>query len=132
MRKILVVDDETSVLGIIREILEHENMEVFTATNPNDALEIFKSERPQIVLSDLDLGSGMDGLTLCGKIRTEIPKTITIAMSGYLSAYDLSYCLGSGMFNDAISKPWNNVILIRVLNEWFVKRERWNLVNGLI
>ena len=131
-RSILVVDDEEDILAVVRMLLEVEGMKVFTAANSKDALETFAVVKPQIVLSDLNLGPGMDGLTLCGKIRTEVPKTVTIAMSGYLTAYDISYCLGSGMFNDAIAKPWNNKLLIQILNEWFKKRERWDTVNGIM
>ena len=131
-RRILVVDDEEDILIVIRMLLEEDGMKVFTAANSKDALEMFAIVKPQVVLSDLNLGPGMDGLTLCGKIRTEVPKTVTIAMSGYMTAYDISYCLGSGMFNDAIAKPWNNKLLIQILNEWFKKRERWDTVNGIM
>ena len=127
-KKLLVVDDNREILSIIKEALIEKDITIFTSENPIHALHIFFVERPQIVLSDLKLGTGMDGLTMCGKMRTKIPKTITIAMTGYLTSYDLNYCLGSGMFSDAITKPFELDLLIKIIFRWFEKRERWDLV----
>lgn len=129
-KKLLVVDDDKTIIDIVEGFLQPTDVKIFTSQNPIHALHVFTIQKPQIVLSDLNLGTGMDGLTLCGKIRTMIPKTITIAMTGYLSAYDLGYCLGSGMFSDAITKPVKRDLLIHIVQEWFRKRARWDLVNG--
>ena len=129
-RKVLIVDDDPAILDVMQQLLEADGMIVFIARNPVHALHTFETEKPQIVICDLNLCAAMDGLTVCGRAKTIIPKTITIAMTGCLTAYDLSYCLGSGMFSDAITKPFDPKLLIIILNLWFIKRMRWDLADG--
>lgn len=66
--KVLVVDDEESILDFITMALEHEGYQVTTAHNGAQALERFQQERPQIVVLDWMLPD-LDGIQVCQKIR---------------------------------------------------------------
>ena len=129
-RKVLIVDDDPAYLDSLQQTLESDGIIVFTSRNPVHALHTFEMEKPQIVICDLNLCAAMDGLTVCGRAKAMVPKTVTIAMACCLTAYDLSYCLGSGMFNDAITKPFDPTLLLIVANLWFIKRKRWDLADG--
>lgn len=129
-RKLLIVDDDSVILNLLKDFFVKKGVIVFISKDPVQALEIFMAEKPQIILSDLKLKACMDGLTMCGKMRMEAPKTITIAMTGYLTAYDLNFCLGSG-FNDAVSKPFELQDMSDIVETWFRKRKRWDAISEL-
>ena len=65
--KILIVDDEPSILDMLRFQLEFENYIVYTAANAKEALETL-SYFPDIILLDINM-DGMNGLDLCVSIR---------------------------------------------------------------
>lgn len=53
--KLLAIDDDRLTLAIFKTALAGLGLRIFTATNTESALEMVKSERPQIVLLDLVL-----------------------------------------------------------------------------
>jgi two-component system, OmpR family, response regulator VicR len=55
MPKVMVVDDEESLLEAIRYALSREGFEVVTATDGGEALRDFEAERPDLVVLDLML-----------------------------------------------------------------------------
>lgn len=59
MKKLLVVDDEPSILTLLKFNLEQSGFEVLTAENGNDALEIATNEDLTLIVLDLML-PGMD------------------------------------------------------------------------
>jgi DNA-binding response OmpR family regulator len=74
MAKILVVDDEPTLVATLKYNLEREKYEVVTATEGGSAIEIARSSRPDLVLLDLML-PGMDGIEVCRVLRkdTDVP-----------------------------------------------------------
>lgn len=63
--RILVVDDERSLLKLYQKELQEEGHEVRTAVNAQEAIEYFRRERPDLVVLDIRL-PGMDGLEAIG------------------------------------------------------------------
>lgn len=69
MQKVLLVDDEIELLEIFSEILEEQGFEVSTAANGLDAYKSIESNRPDVVISDVQMPK-MDGITLLEKAQT--------------------------------------------------------------
>lgn len=69
-KKILVVDDESDFLEVIRIRLEAEGYKVITATNGKEALNKIKRENPDAVLLDI-LMPKLDGLQTLKRIRKQ-------------------------------------------------------------
>jgi len=67
-KKILVVDDELKIVKLVRAYLETAGFTVVTARDGQEALAVFRYERPNLVVLDLML-PGMDGLDVCRAIR---------------------------------------------------------------
>jgi len=67
-RKILVVDDEPEIVKLVRAYLERAGFSVVTAAEGQEALAVFRRERPNLVILDLNL-PGMDGLDVCRALR---------------------------------------------------------------
>lgn len=72
-KKIMVVDDSFFVTKIVGEVLKEENFEVIVAHSGDEALNILKVEKPDLILLDMML-PGMTGRETCEKIR-EDPET---------------------------------------------------------
>jgi DNA-binding response OmpR family regulator len=67
--KILVVDDEPPMVELVRGYLVREGWTVQTASDGIRALEMARSEHPDVVVLDLML-PGLDGIEVCRQIRT--------------------------------------------------------------
>ena len=79
---VLLVEDHLDTLDLLAEVLRMCEAEVLPAANARDALELFKTKRCDVVVSDLGLPQD-DGLWLLDQIRaSERPKTPVIAMTG--------------------------------------------------
>jgi DNA-binding response OmpR family regulator len=69
-KKILIVDDEMQIVQIVRDALEKAGFRTITAYDGEQALTLFRSERPHLMILDLML-PGMDGLDVARTIRKE-------------------------------------------------------------
>jgi two-component system response regulator MtrA len=102
--RILVVDDDTAISEMIGIVLRGEGFEPSFAGDGREALELFRTVRPDLVLLDLML-PGMDGIEVCGLIRAEsgVP-VIMLTAKGETS--DVVRGLESGA-DDYVVKPFN-------------------------
>jgi DNA-binding NtrC family response regulator len=84
-KSILLVDDDSDIVNLFKEILESRNYEVYGFTNPLEALEHYKTnyDKYGLVISDIRM-PGMTGIELLKNIR-RIDVTISIFL---MSAYD--------------------------------------------
>jgi two-component system, OmpR family, alkaline phosphatase synthesis response regulator PhoP len=72
--KILIVDDEAHIRSLIRqtiEELEDEGVELLTATNGSEALELIKAEQPQLVFLDVMMPK-MNGFDVCRSVKQDL------------------------------------------------------------
>jgi len=69
-RTILLVDDDESVLIVLREFLQIQGHDVLTADNGTRAWELIRSQAPDLVICDWML-PGLDGLEICRRVKTD-------------------------------------------------------------
>ena len=111
-KKILLVDDSSTVLMMERMILAAESYELCTASNGKQAVERAKIERPDLILMDVVMPL-MDGVEACKAIRAddatrEIP-IIMVTTRGEPHNVESGYELGC---NDYVTKPINGPELL--------------------
>jgi two-component system, OmpR family, alkaline phosphatase synthesis response regulator PhoP len=73
-KKILIVDDEPNILILMEqalESLEDEGVELLTAKNGEEALEVIKTENPLLVFLDVMMPK-MNGLEVCHAVKHEL------------------------------------------------------------
>ena len=80
--KILIVDDEEEVVQSMEQILKSLGYNVISTTSAEDAINKYKSVKPDIVLMDRNM-PGMDGITCTKKIFQFDPHAKIIIISGY-------------------------------------------------
>ncbi|MGD2104594.1 MAG: response regulator transcription factor [Anaerolineae bacterium] len=69
--KILVVEDEPTLVETLEYNLSHQDYEVFTAMDGREALEIARQEQPDLIILDLML-PGIDGIEVCRVLRQQM------------------------------------------------------------
>ncbi len=111
--KILVVDDEKSLLDLHREILENAGYSVTPAGTAEEALKIAKKNPPDILLTDLVLPN-MSGIDLIREIRSFANGTVCIVLTGYGSIETAVEAMKAGAFS-YLTKPFKmNELLVNI------------------
>lgn len=80
--QILVVDDSQHAIDYLKIILERKKFDVVSANDGFDAYKIFKSEDPDIIITDIFM-PGKEGLELISEMIEDKPEAKIIAISGY-------------------------------------------------
>lgn len=109
-KKILIVDDDISVLNMIEILLRKENFkEIYKATGGLEAVKFCEKMKFDIVLLDINMPD-MDGYEVCRKIRS-ISMVPIIFLSGKEDESDklISFAMGG---DDYITKPFSTKELI--------------------
>lgn len=101
--KILLVEDEESLASFIQPELELEGYSVFWAQNGKDGLELFKKEKPTLILLDWMLPI-YDGITVLRRIR-KVSDVPIIMLTARNQASDISNALDQGL-DDYMTKPF--------------------------
>ena len=81
--RMLVVDDENSVLFTYRMILEEKGYTVDTALTSQEAIELVTSQAYDVVLCDLSLEQNRTGFDVFDKVRGSQPGTPCVLLTGY-------------------------------------------------
>ena len=103
MTKILVIDDEHPTLEMFRLFLGAYGYSVFTADNGVKGLEVFRKEKPSIVITDVKM-PGTDGLEVLKRIKEINPMAEVIVSTGHGDA-DLEIKALHLDATDFINKP---------------------------
>ncbi len=81
MAKILVLDDELSILLMIKKMLEKAGHEVSLALNGREGMELFEKSRPDLLITDIIMPE-KEGLETIFELRRKFPELKIIAISG--------------------------------------------------
>src|SRR5689334_13755529 len=106
MAKVLLVDDEITMVQMVAELLRAEGHEVFPFTNSTAALEALDTVSPELVISDLYLDkTRAHGLDILHKARSMSPPAIVILITGYGSIETAVEAMKKGAY-DYLEKPF--------------------------
>lgn len=82
--RILIVDDEPQVLGVLKEILTRGSYTVLDARSGEEALDLMAQETFDVVISDERM-PGMQGSEFLAVVRQRYPDTVRIILTGHAS-----------------------------------------------
>jgi len=113
-KKIMVVDDEQSLIELVRAILGQEGFDVITVYSGPECLEKLKSEKPDLILMDMMM-PGMSGRETTEKIRSN-PKTRSLKIA-FLTVARFSEVGKDSLKKlnvlDYITKPFDNKDMVK-------------------
>jgi two-component system, OmpR family, alkaline phosphatase synthesis response regulator PhoP len=120
MKTILVVDDEAKIVQLVRDYLEKAGFGVRTASEGTHALELARSEKPDLIVLDLGL-PGMDGLDITRELRrtSDVP-IIMLTARGEESDKLIGLELGA---DDYLTKPFSPKELVARIRVVFRRME---------
>ncbi|AFW01472.1 sigma-54-dependent Fis family transcriptional regulator [Gluconobacter oxydans] len=129
--EILIVDDEPDIRFLIEGILNDEGYATRTAANSDQALELFRANRPSLAILDIWLqGSKLDGLELLKIMQAEEPGMPALMISGHGTIETAVASLKHGAY-DFIEKPFQSdrllVVVQRALEAARLQRENAEL-----
>lgn len=111
--KILLVEDEDSLVEVVKLNLELEGYKVVTCGTGKEAIVRFKAEKFDLVLLDVMLPE-MDGFTVCQTIRLENTKVPILMLTAKNTGQDRINGLRIGA-DDYLAKPFNlEELLLRI------------------
>ena len=102
--KILVVDDDRNICELLKLYLENDGYTVFVANDGQEAVEMFQSKAPELVLLDIMLPK-MDGWQVCREIR-KTSNTPIIMLTAKGETFDKVLGLELGA-DDYVTKPFD-------------------------
>ena len=114
-KRILVVEDQADLRGILRDLLEGSGYDVAEAADGRDGVAKAKSGRPDLILMDIQHPI-LDGYETTRQIRTDpnLKATPIIAVSSYAMKGDEERARASGC-NHYVTKPYSPIQLVRII-----------------
>jgi CheY-like chemotaxis protein len=122
--RILVVDDDPTILRLLQVNLEMEGHEVLTAGDGYEALEQLRDGRPEVVLLDVMM-PGLDGWQVCERIRADDDAALASTPVVFLSAraQESDLARGTEVGADAyVTKPFDPLALIELVERLATER----------
>lgn len=124
--KVLVIDDNKSLLSALEILLQFEFEQVITISNPNQISSFQDLEDIDIILLDMNFSAGVntgnEGLFWLREIKKKAPQTSVIMMTAY-GAVDLAVEALKEGATDFILKPWNNEKLLATIKSAYALRK---------
>ncbi len=113
-KKIMVVDDEESLLELVGGLLKIEGFNVITVTSGQECLDKLKTVKPDLILLDMMM-PGMSGREACEKIRKDTKtKDLKVAFLTVAKFSETGKDVLKKMnVSDYITKPFDNADLVK-------------------
>jgi CheY-like chemotaxis protein len=118
-KKILIIDDEAHIRRVVEIKLKNRGYQVITATNGLEGLELIKTQKPDAVITDINM-PGMDGEALCrltDTMKKERP-FLTIVMTARISPDERNW-IGELTDTQFMEKPFSPAKLLDAINKYF-------------
>ncbi len=119
--RILVVDDEKSLVLLASRILKKEGYKVRGAYSGPEALAIIKNFAPNLIISDLKMPE-MSGIDLLKRVKTDEPDIDVIILTAYASVENAVEAMKCGAL-DYLIKPLKNPDELRLAVEKVLERQ---------
>ncbi|HWR16359.1 MAG TPA: response regulator [Terriglobales bacterium] len=112
--RILFVDDEPNIRASLPAILRLHGFQVTSAGTVGEALQAIASEKFDVLISDLNIGSPGDGFTVVSAMRRTQPNCVTLILTGY-PAFETALQAIRSQVDDYLIKPAGAEKLVKAI-----------------
>ncbi|MEN8157201.1 MAG: response regulator [Bacteroidota bacterium] len=118
MQKILIIDDESNILMMLKKMLEQSGYEIELAANGVEGIEMFKKSRADLVITDIIMPEkeGLETIREMRRIKSDL-KIIAMSGGGKVSAdsyLEIARIFGASKI---ISKPFTKQEMVLAVDE---------------
>jgi DNA-binding response OmpR family regulator len=114
--RVLLVDDDETVLDVLTQVLEHNDFKVSSAPSVNEALALIAAQTFDVLVSDLHMPVHGDGLTVVSAMRHSNPKAVTVIFSAY-PEMKLAAAAILNQTDEVVAKPLGVENLVGIIRE---------------
>lgn len=118
MKKVLIVDDQDDIREVIRITLDLEDFEIYEAPDGVTGLAMAVLLQPAIMLLDLMMPGGLDGLQLCQRVKSDPAlqhmKVVILTARGLASDRQAAMRAGADQY---LTKPFSPIELLDMVNQ---------------
>ena len=105
-KRILHVDDESSILSSLRRVLRKEPYELISFESASQALEYLSNQRADVILSDYRMPE-MNGVDFLIQSKESCPNATRAILSGYSDMDVILRAINQGDIFKFLTKPWD-------------------------
>ncbi len=116
-RKILIIEDDSDLLGLMKHVMENEGYVVSCAVNGAEGIFRNAQENPDLIILDLHMPE-MDGIETLRKIRVSDEEVLVVILTGYASPDTIRDAADLNV-SEYLSKPFENLELVSVIGNVF-------------
>src|SRR4030067_828166 len=131
---VLVVDDEKSILEALSDTLRDDGYEVINASSGEEALTLVKEQPPELILLDVWMSPGIDGLETLKAIKEIAPEPIVIMISGHSNIDTAVQATKLGAY-DFLEKPLSGekvlILVKRAIEKQALEKENVELKTSI-
>jgi two-component system OmpR family response regulator len=117
---ILLVEDDDLLREVLADSLSEEGLKVASTSNPECALNAIESGRPTVLVTDINLGSDIDGFGLAEAARAASPPLGVVLITGVPDNYNRYRKRGSEVL---LQKPFRTNDLLKAVRGFMVAAE---------
>ena len=118
MKKILIVDDDIQIRGLVDVTLRSDDYQIFQAENGQQAIKIARAEKPDLIIMDIMMPGDIDGVEATRIIKSdpETKSSAIIILSGKGQDAERGKGFSAGA-DDYFTKPFSPLELIKKVEE---------------
>ena len=118
MKRILIIDDETNILLMLKKMLERAGYEIDLASNGEEGLRLFRNAPSDLVITDIIMPE-KEGLETIREMRKMQPEMKIIAMSGGVKISADNYLETAKIFGASriMEKPFTQQAMVSIVKE---------------
>jgi len=117
-KKVLIIDDDTDVLGTTGPLLAHEGFEIFSAETVERGMEIIEEIKPDVVLLDIMFPEKKTrGFEAAGEIKEKHPDLPIIALTAINREYAFDFAQEDIQAEEFVNKPIDTNKLVELIKK---------------
>jgi len=107
-KKVLIIEDEESVLKVLSTKFTHEGFTVFEARDGEEGLELALKEKPDLIMLDVVMPR-MDGLTMLKKLREDVwgKKVPVMILTNLSDDKNIAEAMIGGVYDFLVKSSWD-------------------------